>query len=125
MQGAFLRGIRGAIDVKANEACEILEATKELLLEMSLKNSIKEEDIGAIFFTMTEDLDAAFPAEAARELGWKSVPLLCAREIDVPGSLSRCIRVLMLVNSNKKPEEIRHIYLKGATALREDLQDKD
>jgi chorismate mutase len=122
VQGVFLRGIRGAIDVSANEAREILEATKELLQKMSKQNFVKVEEIAAIIFTVTADLNATFPAAAARELGWSCVPLMCSREIDVPGSLPRCIRVLMLVNSKKTPEEIRHIYLKGAAVLREDLK---
>lgn len=117
-----LRGIRGAIDVPSNDAKEILEATKELLQEMMQKNSLDKNEIAAIIFSMTVDLDAVFPAEAARELGWVYVPLFCTSEIDVPGSLPRCIRVLMLVNSTKTPEEIRHVYLRGAAALRTDLQ---
>ncbi len=125
MQGVFLRGVRGAIDVPANEAGQVLEATRELLLEMLKSNSLQEGDIAAIFFTATADLDAVFPAEAARQLGWNSVPLLCAREIDVPGSLPKCVRVLMLVNSSKTAEEIRHIYLRGASVLREELNSEE
>jgi len=125
VQGVFLRGVRGAIDVPANEAGQVLEATRELLLEMLKSNSLQEGDIAAIFFTATADLDAVFPAEAARQLGWNSVPLLCAREIDVPGSLPKCVRVLMLVNSSKTAEEIRHIYLRGASVLREELNSEE
>lgn len=116
-----LRGIRGAIDVLNNDAEEILGATEELLLEMLRRNSLDKEDIAAVIFSLTADLNAAFPAEAARRLGWIYVPLFCTGEINVPGSLPRCIRVLMLVNSTKKPEEIRHVYLRGAAALRTDL----
>ncbi len=124
MQGAIVRGIRGAIDVSANDAEEIVESTKELLGEMTAKNEVEQEDICAVYFTMTTDLNAVYPALAARQMGWKNVPLLCSVEISVPGSLPRCIRVLMLVNTSKKPEEIRHIYLKGAVSLREDLMEQ-
>jgi chorismate mutase len=120
-----LRGIRGAIDVSANDAHEILEATKELLQEMLQKNSIVKEEIAAIIFSMTADLNAVFPAKAARQMGWTYVPLFDTSEINVPGSLSRCIRVLMLINSTRTPEEIRHVYLRGAVVLREDLQTGD
>ena len=124
MQGVIVRGIRGATDVSVNNAGEILQSTKQLLLEMTEKNSVAQGDICAVFFTMTQDLNAVYPAEAARQLGWKHVPLMCSFEIDVPGSLQRCIRVLMLINSSKKPEEVRHIYLKGAVKLREDLMEQ-
>lgn len=121
MQGINVRGIRGAIDVSANSSEEILEATKILLQEIMQKNSLKKEQIAAAIFSMTVDLDAAFPAKAARELGWKYVPLFCTNEVNVPGSLPRCIRVLMLINTQKSAQEIKHVYLKGAVALREDL----
>lgn len=116
-----VRGIRGAIDVSANNSEEILEATKELLQEIMHRNSLENEQIAAVIFSMTADLDAAFPAKAARELGWKYVPLFCTNEISVPGSLPRCIRVLMLINTKKTAREIMHVYLRGAVALREDL----
>ncbi|MGI6307141.1 MAG: chorismate mutase [Dethiobacteria bacterium] len=122
MQSFKVRGIRGAVDVSANDAREILQATKELLQKMQQKNSLEKENIAAVVFSMTKDLNAVFPAQAARELGWKYVPLFCTEEIDVPGALPRCIRVLMLVNSSMRPEEIRHVYLGGAAALRKDLQ---
>lgn len=118
----MLRGIRGAIDVAANDAAEILEATKELLQEMLQKNSLAKDDLGAVIFSMTADLNAVFPAQAARQMGWVYVPLFDTSEIDVPGALPRCIRVLMLINTTKTPREIRHVYLRGAAALREDLQ---
>ena len=118
-----IRGIRGATCVSANDAAEILEATTELLQEIKQKNSLARDDIAAVIFSMTEDLDAVFPAEAARRLGWSYVPLFCTREINVPGALPRCVRVLMLVNTAKTQREIRHIYLKEAAALRTDLQD--
>ena len=122
MQSFKVRSIRGAVDVSANDAREILQATKELLQKMQQKNSLEKENIAAVVFSMTKDLNAVFPAQAARELGWKYVPLFCTEEIDVPGALPRCIRVLMLVNSSMRPEEIRHVYLGGAAALRKDLQ---
>ena len=121
MQGTSVRGIRGAIDVTDNDAHEILEATKELLQEMLKKNSILKEDLASVIFSMTSDLNAAFPAKAARQIGWTYVPLFDTSEIDVPGSLPRCIRILMLANTTKKQEEIRHVYLKGAVLLRTDL----
>lgn len=121
MKGTSVRGIRGAIDVTDNDAHEILGAAKELLQEIMKKNSILKEDITAVIFSMTADLNAVFPAKAARQIGWTYVPLFDTCEIDVPGSLPRCIRVLMLVNSPKAQEEIRHVYLRGAVVLREDL----
>jgi chorismate mutase len=120
-----VRGIRGAIDVPANNRKEILEATKELLQEIMRRNSLEKDQIAAVIFSMTEDLNAAFPAQAARELGWKYVPLFCTNEVSVPGSLPRCIRVLMLVNTKKSAQEITHIYLKGAVVLRKDLLNED
>lgn len=120
-----VRGIRGAIDVPANKSEEILEATRELLQEIMRRNSLDKDQIAAVFFSMTADLDAAFPAKAARELGWKYVPLFCTNEVSVPGSLSRCIRVLMLANTKKTAQEIIHVYLRGAVVLREDLLVED
>jgi len=122
MLGSNLRGVRGAVDVTANDAAAILQATKELLQKMLEKNSIEKEEIGAVIFSMTADLDAVFPAKAARQMGWNDVPLFDTCEIDVPGALPRCIRVLMLINTMKAPQEIRHVYLNGAVVLREDLQ---
>ena len=124
MHSGRIRGIRGAVDVSANDAPEILQATKELLQMMQQKNSLEKENIAAVIFSMTKDLDAVFPAQAARELGWVDVPLFCTVEIDVPGALQRCIRVLILFNSAQKQEEIRHVYLGGAAALRKDLAGK-
>lgn len=118
-----VRGIRGAIDVSADDETKIVEATKKLLLEIKDQNVICKEDISAIIFTTTTDLTAAFPARAARELGWQYVPLMCASEMAVPGSLPRCIRVLVLVNTLKPQKQIKHVYLSGAARLREDLLD--
>lgn len=117
-----VRGIRGAITVERNDSFEILEATKELLGEIIKENNIDTEDIAAAFFTVTADLNAEFPATAAREFfGWTHVPMLCGNEIDVPGRLGKCIRVMVLVNTEKGQKDLKHIYLRGATVLRKDL----
>jgi chorismate mutase len=112
------RGIRGATTVTDNTAEGILAATREVLTGIVERNWIDVEDITSVFFTVTEDLDAEYPARAARQLGWENVALMCAREIPVPGSLQRCIRVLLHVNTAKSPAELRHIYLREAAALR-------
>jgi len=117
----MLRGIRGAITVENNNADEIKAVTRKLLEEMAKANSVKAEDIASIIFSVTRDLDAVFPAEAAREIGWKYVPLLCTYEISVPGSLAKCIRVLIQVNTDKTQKEIKHLYLAEAKKLREDF----
>ena len=96
----------------------IVAATKELVQEITAANGVEVSDVACILFTTTPDLDAAFPAVAARELGWAKVALLCGHEMDVPGSLRRCLRVLMLVNTEKKDAEIVHVYLREAQRLR-------
>jgi len=116
-----VRGIRGAITALENTKESIMEATRELLLAIVRENELNTEDIASIFFTVTADLNADFPASAARDLGWVYVPLLCATEIDVPGSMTRVIRVLVHVNTTKKQDEIKHIYLRNAVGLRKDL----
>jgi len=115
------RGIRGATTVATNDADSILAATRELLQEIVSANHISAEDLAAVFFTVTDDLDAAFPAKAARMLGWQQVPLLDAREIPVPGSLPRCIRVLLLWNTDTPQAQVVHVYLGEARCLRTDL----
>lgn len=115
------RGVRGATTVENDERGEILRATRELLAAMVEANGIATADIAAAIFTVTDDVSAAFPAAAARELGWNAVPLLDAREIPVQGALPLCIRVLLLINTGRTQTEIRHVYLKNASALREDL----
>lgn len=115
------RGIRGAVTVERNEAAEIAAATRELIEAITKANSLDPEDIASAIFTVTSDLDAEFPAAAMREMGWRYIPLMCANEINVPGSLGRCIRVLIHVNTAKSQKEIKHVYLKGAAFLREDL----
>lgn len=116
-----VRGIRGATTAGENTAEAILSATRELLLEMVRQNGVELDEIAAVIFTCTGDLNAAFPAEASRALGWSSVPLLTAREVDVPGALPRCIRVLILWNTPRSQEEVAHVYLREAEALRPDL----
>lgn len=118
-----MRGIRGANTVKENTAAEITAATKELLLAMLAANDLKTEDIGAVIFTATEDITAAFPAKGARELpGFALVPLFDARQMDVEGALEKCIRILLLADTDKSQKEIHHIYLGEAKRLRPDLQ---
>ena len=114
------RGIRGAITVSANDKESILAATGKLLMEMALANKIAIEDIAAIFFTTTPDLNAEFPASATRELGWPSnLALLCGHEMNVHNDLPRCLRVLILVNTEKGAEEITHVYLGEAKKLKD------
>jgi chorismate mutase len=115
----MLRGIRGATTAEANEAGEILRRTHELLRVLLSANDARPEEIASAIFTVTDDLDAAFPAVAARRLeGWDHVPLLCAREIPVRESPARCIRVLLHWNTERPAAEVRHAYLHGARALR-------
>jgi chorismate mutase len=117
-----VRGIRGAISVPENNAQEILSATRELLEEILRCNELTEfEEIVSAIFTTTPDLTAAFPAEAARGLGMKHVPLLCASEIAVPTGMPRCIRVLLHVNTSRRQQEIVHVYLRDAKKLRPDM----
>jgi len=104
--------------VAANTREAILEATRELLTAMVEANQIRVEDIASAIFTTTPDLTAEFPAVAAREMGWTHVALLCGHEMSVPGSLPMCLRVLLHVNTDKRPEEIVHVYLRGARVLR-------
>ena len=116
-----IRGVRGATTVAHNEAKEILEATSALLRELVSRNGIAPEEIASVFFTLTDDLDAEFPAKAARLMGWRQVPLMDAREIPVPGSLPRCIRVLLHWNTEIHQKEIVHVYQQDARVLRPDL----
>lgn len=117
-----VRAIRGATTVEKNDAVEMLRETEKLLVEIAEKNQLKEEDIISIIFTVTNDLNATFPAVAARNLGWTSVALMCTNEIPVPGSLEKCIRILMHINTNKRNNEIKHVYLNNAKVLRPDLK---
>jgi chorismate mutase len=117
-----IRGIRGATTVTADEPELILQATRELLEEiLAENNSMKPEDVGSAIFTVTDDLASTFPAQAARQMGWGLVPMLCAREIPVPGSLPRVIRVLVHWNTDISQNNITHVYLRDAVKLRPDL----
>ncbi|MFD0711162.1 chorismate mutase [Paenibacillus sp. GCM10027626] len=117
-----VRGIRGAITIEVNEEQPILDATSELLADIVHANGIVPDDICSVLITVTNDLDATFPARAIRTMaGWELVPLMCALEVPVKGSLEKCIRLLVLVNTDKSQQEIEHIYLGRAQALRPDL----
>ncbi len=116
-----VRAVRGAITVSDNTKELILEGTKELLVEIIKRNSLENIDMISAIFTVTQDLNATFPAVAARQIGWNDIPLMCTNEIDVPGSLEKCIRVLIHINTEKSNVEINHVYLKGAQVLRPDL----
>ena len=111
-------GTRGATTVSSNTRRAILNGTKELLQKMVVANDVKVVDIASIFFTTTRDLNAEFPALGARELGWNHTALLCGHEMEVPGSVPKCIRVLMLVNTDQAPEDLAYVYLRGAKNLR-------
>jgi len=114
------RGVRGATTVEANTSGEILEATRQLLALMIRQNGIEEKDVASVIFSTTTDLDAEFPALAARQLGWLDVALMCVHELDVPGSLRRCIRILLHWNTEKPSDEIIHVYIRDAARLRPD-----
>jgi chorismate mutase len=120
-----VRGIRGATTSNANSAEAIVAATDRLLREMIARNGVQPIDLASVFFTTTPDLNAEFPAAAARALGWQKVPLLCATEIGVPERLGSCIRVLMLVNTDLTQADVHHVYLEGAARLRPDLCGED
>jgi chorismate mutase len=115
------RGVRGATTADANTRDDILNATRQLLALMIRLNGIEPDQVASAMFSLTRDLDAEFPALAARQLGWIDVPLLCTYEVDVPGSLRRCVRVLIHWNTDKPQREIRHVYVKDAERLRPDL----
>jgi chorismate mutase len=114
------RGVRGATTADANTEDAILAATRELLAQLVGANGIEPPDIASVYFTATPDLNAAFPAKAARQLGWLDTALMCAQEMDVPGQPPRCIRVLIHWNTGRPQAEIEHVYLRGAVALRPD-----
>ena len=115
------RGIRGAITVAENTRDDILKATDELLRQLVKANGIDDHQVAAVFFTTTSDLNAEFPAVAARQIGWDRVALMCSHEMMVPNSLSKCVRVLILVNTEKTDRELVHVYLREAKRLRTDL----
>lgn len=123
LQGADRRlcAVRGATTCASNDASAIVEATAELLTEILTRNQIERDDLVSLVFTATPDLDAAFPAVAARQQGLEAVPLLCAQEMDVPGAVPRCIRVLIHLYSALPAGDIQHVYLRDARSLRTDL----
>ncbi len=112
------RGVRGATTVEGNTKEAILKATRQLLALMIRRNGIQPQDVGSAIFTLTKDLNAEFPALAARQMGWLEVPLLCGYEVDVPGSLKLCVRILVHWNTNKEQNEIHHVYIHDAVSLR-------
>lgn len=120
-----VRGVRGATTVGKNDREEILERTGELLRALVERNGIVPADIASAVFSVTGDIDAEFPAVAARRMGWIYTPLMCTREIPVPGSLPLCIRVLLHVNTDRPQEDIIHLYLREARKLRPDLDTGD
>jgi chorismate mutase len=115
------RAVRGATTVNRNTREEIFGAVKELIGDMFIKNNIDRSDVISILFTATKDLDAVYPAAAVREMGYDDIPLLCSCELDIKGSLERCIRVMLFFNTEKNNKDIRHIYLRQAVSLRPDL----
>ena len=117
-----VRGVRGATTADGNNRESILSATRELLGSMLQANGIAIEDIASVWLTTTDDLNAEYPAVAARELGWTDVALLCGHEMQVPHGLARCIRVLLLWNTDKRQSEVKHIYLRDAVSLRPDRE---
>jgi len=120
----FVRGVRGATVVSANQLDAIIAGTQELLAAILESNpDIRLEDIASAIFTVTDDLNAEYPAKAARQMGWMQVPMLCAREIPVPGSLPACIRVLIHWNTDRLQSQVHHVYLGEAASLRPDLDD--
>lgn len=115
------RGVRGATTVEANSPESILDATKELLAAMLKANDLDVEYVASAFFTVTPDINAEFPAIAARDMGWNTVALLCGHEMNKPGALPMTLRVLLHVNTEKAAREIKHVYLRGARVLRPDI----
>ena len=114
------RGVRGATTTSDNTAESILEATRDLLARIVEANTIQQEDIASVFFTTTVDLNAEYPALAARQLGWHDVALMCGHEMAIPGALKRCIRVLIHWNTTRRNNEIQHVYIRDAVNLRPD-----
>lgn len=120
MSGPAVRGVRGATTT-VNDRSAVVGATLELLEHLIRRNDLRSSDVAYVLFTVTPELDAAFPASALRlGLGWEEVPVVCAREIPVPGALPNCIRVLLVWNTSRTQSEVRHAYLHGARALRPD-----
>ena len=121
MRSAQLRGLRGATTCAVDTPDEISSATQELLRVMMDRNDLSHDDVVSVIFTTTTDLTSAFPATGARSVGFGDIPLLCASEINVPGSMSHCVRILMHVYTTRSRTELRHVYLRDAQGLRDDL----
>lgn len=121
MTSPLLRGLRGATTCESDTPEEIRVATQELLLAMMERNDLEHDDVVSIIFTTSTDLTSSFPATAARGIGFGDIPLLCASEIAVPGSMSKCVRVLMHTYTTRARTEMRHVYLRNAQSLRDDL----
>ncbi len=121
MTTALLRGLRGATTCARDTPDDITEAVHELLSAMMARNEVDHDDVVSVLFTTSTDLTSAFPATAARSIGFGDVPLLCASEIAVPGSMTRCIRVLMHLYTSRARDEMHHVYLRDAASLRDDL----
>lgn len=117
----MMRGVRGATTVDANTAEAILAATQKLLEVLVETNDIREDDVASVIFTTTPDLNAVFPAKAGRDMGWHRTALMGAQEVDVPNGIPMCIRVLIHWNTERTLDEIQHVYMRGAMALRPDL----
>ncbi len=119
--GSRVRALRGATTLEVDERDHLIERTQELIEAMFERNALAEDDLISIVFTATGDLHSAFPAEAAREAGITHVPLLCARELDIDGSIPRCVRLLVHAYTPRSVADLRHVYLHGASQLRTDL----
>ncbi len=120
----MLRGVRGAIQVSVNDRESILDGALELIQALVHENGIHSEKVSSVLFTVTPDLNAAFPAEVRTQIGWNLVPFLCGQEIPVPGSLQRLVRILILFETDRDQKEICHLYLGEAATLRPDLEGK-
>lgn len=119
---ALIRGVRGATTVTVNESSAILEATEQLALAMIEANDIEPDAIASVIVSTTPDVTAVFPARAIRSIeGWTFVPVMCTHEMDVPGAIEKCIRIMMHVNTQKRQQDIQHIYQNEAIKLRPDL----
>lgn len=119
------RGIRGATVAAANTSEAILSATQELLRKMLSANYVEKASVACMLFSTTPDLNAGFPALAARQMGWTETALMCHQEIPVPGSLEKCIRIMVLFNTEKRPEDVKHVYMNGAEVLRDPPQARE
>lgn len=116
-----VRALRGATTIDVDTPEQVVERTTELLRSMVERNAVEHDDIISVLFTATDDIHTMFPASAAREIGFGDVPLICARELDIVGATPLCIRVLMHLNTDRANSELRHVYLEGASGLRDDL----